>query len=140
MKFSLGRFQIGYKGCSSREIEELEARFGVRLPSPYCRFLSRFGRDGVASPALRGSDYYMPLLFSLRAWAEDLLKADGSAFTLHPQDFVLFMHQGYQFCYFRADGASDDPPVFFYFEDWMQPEQRFSTLSDWLKTHGVYVA
>jgi hypothetical protein len=137
---SLGRFQFGHHGCSRREIAKLESRFGVRFPSPYRRFLARFGRDGDASFALRGSDYYIPRLFDLRSGAEELLRESGSPFALHPQDFVLLMHQGYQFYYFRADGASDDPPVYYYFEGRTRPEQKFSTVSDWLREFEVFVA
>ena len=140
MKLSLGRFQIGHDGCSDKEIAELESRFSVRLPSPYRRFLSRFGRDANASFSLRGSDYFIPRLFELRSWAEEMLRESGSPFALHPQDFVPLMHQGYQFYYFRADGASDDPPVFYYFESRTQPEQKFSTVSDWLRQYEVFVA
>ena len=130
---------MGHDGCSDGEIAELESRFGIWLPRPYRRFLSRFGRDDDASSALRGSDYYIPRLFDLRSWAEELLRESRSPFALHPQDFVLLMHQGYQFYYFRADGASEDPPVFYFYEGRTQPEQKFSTVSDWLRKYGVSV-
>ena len=139
MKFSFGPFQIGHNGCSERQIVELESRFGIRFPSPYRRFLSRFGRDSDASSALRGSDYYLPRLPDLRSWADELLRESGSPFVLHPQDFVFLMHQGYQFFFYRADGESDDPPVFYYFEGWTQPVLKFSTVSDWLKECGAFV-
>ena len=112
----------------------------MRLPSSYRRFLARFGRDSDASSALRGSDYFVPVLFKLRSWAEELLQEDGSPFQLHSQDFVISMHQGYQFLFFRADGTSDDPPVFFCFEGRKQPEQKFASISDWLRECNVYVA
>jgi len=137
MKLNIGRFQIGQNGCSGAEIAALESRFGVRLPGPYRKFLSRFGRDRQASSVLGGSDYFVPVLFELRAWAEELLQENGSQFQLHPQDFVALMHQGYQFFYFRADGLSDDPPVFYYCEGWKQSEKKFGTISDWLKECGV---
>ena len=140
MKLTIGRFRIGQAGCSEREIARLESKFGVRLPSPYRKFLSRFGRDRDASSVLSGSDYFVPVLFELRAWADELLQENGSPFQLHPKDFVVLMHQGYQFFYFRADGTSDDPPVFFYFEGREQPEQKFSTVSEWLRTFDVLVA
>lgn len=140
MKLTIGRFQIGHDGCFDWEIAKLESKLGVRFPSPYRRFLRRFGRDNAASSALRGSDYFVPVLFELRSWAEELLQESGSPFALHPQDFVLLMHQGYHFCYFRADGENDDPPVYFYCESRKQPEKKFGTISDWLREHGVFVA
>lgn len=139
MKFSLGRLQMGHDGCFEWEIAKLESRFCVRLPSPYRRFLSRFGRDNAASASLRGSDYYVPLLFDLRVWAEELLRDGGASFALHPQDFVIMMHQGYEFYYFRADGCSDDPPVHWYREGWTQPKESFNAISDWLRAHRVIV-
>jgi hypothetical protein len=140
MKVSIGEFQIGHSGCSDREIAKLESKFGVRLPGPYKNFLSRFGRDKSASRMMVGTDYFVPVLFKLRGWAEELLQEDGNPFQLHPQDFVFLMHQGYQFYYFRADGADDDPPVFYYLENSKQPEQKFESISDWLKKLGVHVA
>jgi len=140
MKLSIGKYQIGHSGCTDREIGKLESKFGVRLPGPYRKFLSRFGRDKNASPALSGSDYFVPVLFKLRGWAEELLQESGSHFQFHPQDFVVLMHQGYQFLYFRADGANHDPPVFYYLENQKQPEQKFGSVSDWLKAFEVYVA
>lgn len=139
MKLSIGKFQIGHSGCSDREIAKLESKFNVRLPGSYKRFLSRYGRDKNASSVLGGSDYFVPVLFKLRGWAEELLQEDGSPFQLHPQDFISLMHQGYQFFYFRADGADDDPPVFYYMEDSKKPEQKYGSVSDWLKKLGVYV-
>lgn len=135
---TFGRFPFGNQGCSDADIAELESKFGVRFPTPYRRFLSRFGRDDNASSSLRGSDYYVPVLFDLRSGAEELLMECGSPFALHPQDFVFLMHQGYQFFYFRADGTSDDPPVFYYFEGWKQPVQKFNAISDWLKECKVF--
>ena len=140
MKLSIGKFQIGHSGCSDHDIAKLESKFGVQLPGPYKRFLSRFGRDKSASRMLVGTDYFVPVLFKLRDWAEELLHEDGFPFQLHPQDFVFLMHQGYQFCYFRADGANDDPPVFYYLENQKKPEQKFGSVSDLLKKLGVYVA
>jgi hypothetical protein len=140
MKLTFGRFQIGHDGCFDWEIAKLESKLGVRFPSPYRRFLRRLGRDNAASSALRGSDYFVPVLFELRPWAEELLRESGSPFALHPQDFILLMHQGYQFYYFRADGANDDPPVFEYIEGGAQPEQKFRSISDWLREYGVFVA
>jgi len=140
MKLQLGRLQVGHDGCPRGQIDEIESSLGVRLPSSYRRFLARFGRDDGASAALRGSDYYLPLLLDLRSGAEELLRESNSSFALHPQDFVFWMHQGYQFCFFRADGSNQDPPVFYYFEGWPQPQEKFISVSDWLRDYGVFVA
>jgi SMI1 / KNR4 family (SUKH-1) len=133
-------FQVGHGGCTRRQIGEIEARLGVQLPNSYRRFLSRFGRDTDACAALRGSDCCFSRLLDLRTWADQLLRESSAPFALHSQDFVFLMHQGYQFYFFRADGLSDDPPVFYFFEGWKQPEQKFSTITDWLKEYGVFVA
>jgi hypothetical protein len=56
-----------------------------------------------------------PVLFKLREGAEELLEKDDSPFVLPEKAFVFWMHQGYQFAFFVADG-DDDPMVYYYME------------------------
>jgi hypothetical protein len=44
-----------------------------------------------------------------------MLTEDGFPQKLPDDGFVFFMHQGYQFNFFRVSGE-DDPPVYRYFE------------------------
>jgi hypothetical protein len=61
-----------------------------------------------------------------------LLEESGRPFALPPDAVVFAMHQGYQFCYFHAEGITDDPAVFYYFEGWPAARQPNDRFSDWV--------
>jgi hypothetical protein len=60
-----------------------------------------------------------------------LLKEDGAPFSLPMEAFVFFMHQGYQFMFFLADGA-EDPEVWYYHEGDGVPALRYPSFSSLL--------
>jgi hypothetical protein len=113
-------------GCSPEEIREVEGKFGVTLPAFYRCFLQKMGRR--AGEFLVGSDVFYPQLLNLREYAEDLLRETRCSFSLGKEDFVFFVHQGYQFAYFRASDG-DDPPVWYFYETWKEPQEKWSSLS-----------
>jgi hypothetical protein len=105
----------------------LISKFGD-LPSSYVQFLKIAGRG--AGRFLQGSDFAFPELLELRSWAEELLVEAGVEFRLRPEDFVFFMHQGYQFWFFRnAEGV----PVFGFGEGEPMPRATFSSFPEWLQ-------
>ena len=112
-----------FRGCSLDEVRELESRYAVTLPTFYTEFLLRMGRG--AGAYMRGSDVFYPELLQVRRYAEELLREAGVNFQLGQNDFVFFVHQGYQFAYFQTD-TSDDPPVWYFYETWKSPEKRKS--------------
>ena len=99
--------------CSADEVERLDRAAAHRLPAAYKAYLLIAGAEPPA--AWVGSDCTVRHLPGLKEAADELLKSDGQP-PLSQQAFVFFMHQGYQFFYFIADGTSDDPPVFYYLE------------------------
>lgn len=114
----------------STEIAKLEEHLRLPIPAAYRAYLAIAG--GSPPPELVGSDCHGRYLFELRDGAVELLNECGNPFTL-PDDAVVFlMHQGYQFFYFQADGVTDDPPVYYYFEDRPEVERPYERFSDWV--------
>jgi hypothetical protein len=129
----VGRFEsLGLTGkpFGVKQIEGLERHLGVSLPAAYRAYLPIAGQE--APPSLIGSDCHGSYLFQLREWADGLLAECGKPFELPAGAVVFSMHQGYQFLYFVADGITDDPAEFYYFEGWSAPEQRYNRFSEWV--------
>ena len=82
------------------------------LPDTYLTFMKNAG-NGIRF--FRGSSYAMSEINNIKLWAQELLEEDCSTETLTTNDFVFFMHQGYQFYFFRLN-EGDNPPVYFYEE------------------------
>jgi len=98
--------------CSKEEIKEIALSCNYPLPASYLEFLRNMGRG--AGEFLKGSSCFYPEILELRNWAEELLVENS--FTPLPDDaFVVWMHQGYQFLFFRAK-EGEDPPLYFYLE------------------------
>ncbi|MGZ3581989.1 MAG: SMI1/KNR4 family protein [Ktedonobacterales bacterium] len=99
--------------CTLEEVRSLEDLLGHRLPIAYKEFLLWMGHG--AGPFLRGTDVFFQDLPGMLEAAKDLLNENGIEDPLPDDAFIFYMHQGYQFMFFRlSDG--DDPPVYFYGE------------------------
>jgi hypothetical protein len=116
--------------CTEAEVSALEQDVGTRLPAAYRAMLLLMGRE--PDPSFTGTDLSIRSLRELQPAARELLEENGRPFELPPGAFVFLSHQGYQFMYFVADGASDDPPVYHYLEGSRAPERRTERFSDWL--------
>jgi hypothetical protein len=100
-------------GCTYHEIIELEKKLGFSLPEAYKEFLLWMGKN--AGRVLQGSDCFFAHLPDLKEWAVELLEENHFSYTLPEDAFVFFMHQGYQFSFFRLS-EGDDPPTYSYCE------------------------
>ena len=118
------------KGCSPDEIRRLEAHYNLSLPKLYQEFLREMGHR--AGLFYQGTDMFYETLIDLREGASQLLREDESWFQLPDDAFVFFMHQGYQFMYFRTANGNDDPPVFNYLEGDGTPTQAYDSFSEFL--------
>jgi SMI1 / KNR4 family (SUKH-1) len=116
--------------CTEAEVSALQRDLGVRLPAAYRAMLLLMGRE--PDPSFTGTDLSMRWLRDLQPAALELLEDNGRPFELPPRSFVFLSHQGYQFMYLVADGASDDPPLYYYREGTAAPERRAERFSDWL--------
>lgn len=116
-------------GCSPEECSVTEDKLKVRLPSIYQAFLLKMGRS--TADFLRGEERCYPELLALTSDAQELLSDSNANFRLQPTSFVFWMSQGAQFSFFdTAEG--DDPPVYHYREDDIEPINRHDHFSQWL--------
>jgi hypothetical protein len=109
----LNKNNLSMKPCSAEEMDSiLKAVKNNHLPNAYVKFMQAAG-NGFR--AFRGSSFAVNEIFHLREGAEELLEEDESAETLTDNEYVFFMHQGYQFYFFRLN-EGDDPPIYYYGE------------------------
>jgi hypothetical protein len=92
--------RLGASGCSPDEVERVRVDQGVDLPWSYECFLRSMGRD--SGGIFAGSELSYPEVLGLRRDAQDLLRENGSTFTLPPDALVFWMHQGYQFAFMQG--------------------------------------
>ena len=116
------------KGCSNQEVWQLERQLGVKLPQAYREFLLLMGKE--AGQFLRGSDCFYQHLPELQTAAIELLEENHFPQLLPNDAWVFFMHQGYQFSFFRL-GEGEDPPTYSYCEaeteqSFVKSQERFS--------------
>lgn len=118
--------------CTQFEVTNLEKQLEVSLPEIYKRILLKMGKG--AGNFWVGEDCFYRHLPSIQEWAKDLL-AENHFLSLPHDAFVFFMHQGYQFSFFRLS-EGDNPPIYSYSE--AQKEPSFITtqahLTDFLAT------
>ncbi|OIP75956.1 MAG: SMI1/KNR4 family protein [Oscillatoriales cyanobacterium CG2_30_44_21] len=101
------------KSCSLDEIAELEKQCGFNLPNIYRLVLLEMGHG--AGDFWAGEDCFYDCLPLVQTWAKELLLEDNFPISLPDDAFVFFMHQGYQFDFFRFS-EGDNPPVYSYLE------------------------
>ena len=126
------------RAWDASDIARLEEHLGLPIPVAYRAYLLIAG--GSNPPALRGSDVSGNYVYRLREVAISLLRGNGNPFRLPNDAIVFFMHQGYNFCYFHADGITDDPPVYFYMEgDTKSDAQRMihERFTDWVDESAI---
>ncbi len=116
------------EGCTDEDVAKLERKFGHRLPAAFVALLKRSGRSW--GKLMQGEDFRFPEMLEYRAIAESLL-SDMENLQLDARDFVFFMHQGYQFLFFRAEG-SDNPAVYHYNADDPGFNKVYNTFTEWL--------
>ena len=99
--------------CTDEEILLIEQQFHLSLPTAYKEFLLTMGKG--AGDLLVGSEFLYKDLPGLQEVAHEMLAEDAFPQNLPEDAFVFFMHQGYQFNFFRTS-EGDNPPVYRYFE------------------------
>jgi len=121
--------------CTERQVVSLEQWHECALPQAYREFLFWMGSWGGGF--LIGSHCFYGDLKNIQTWAKDLLQEDGFPGMLPEDAFVFWMHQGYQFYFFRSH-EGEDPPIYYYLES-VENEpaqtsfvQKFAHFSDFL--------
>jgi len=129
-------------GCNQNELIEFEKKIGISLPTAYQEFLLLMGHG--AGKFLRGSDCFFQKLPYLKEWAIEILQENNFPEPLPDDAFVFFMHQGYQFSFFRLL-EGDDPPTYSYSEgtnqtSFIRSHDKFSEfLATEVKIHAKYL-
>lgn len=117
------------RGCTPQEIEKLERLVGKSLPRAYREFLLAIGHQ--AGSFFRGTSIFYNQVARLTDAACELLAENDLVGVLPEDAFVFYLHQGYEFGYFRlVDG--DDPPVYQYFEGAGLPKLVWPSFTDYL--------
>lgn len=130
LKLALPQEQVG---CTRNEVILIEQQLEINLPIVYQEFLLSMGHS--AGKFLQGSDCFFQHLLFLQDWAVELLNENNFPQKLPEDVFVFYMHQGYQFSFFRLS-EGDDPPTYSYCEGTNQTTFIIShkRFSDFLKT------
>ncbi len=113
--------------CTEEEVALLEQQTHLSLPRAYREFLLTMGKG--AGTLLRGSDWVYSDLPTLREVAPEILEEDHYSHPLPEDAFVFFMHQGYQFRFFRTS-EGDDPPVYRYVEERDRNRETFLCIAE----------
>jgi hypothetical protein len=135
-------------GCTEEEIETLEKRVGLKLPSAYHEFLRWMGKgDGRFWIGLGGFYEGLP---RYNEWARELVRESGSAAELPSDAFVVFWDDNY--FYFLRTSEGDNPPVYAFLSPSLEelirraytpttlpPSQRFARYVFENATHDGFV-
>ncbi|HVL12936.1 MAG TPA: SMI1/KNR4 family protein [Gemmata sp.] len=129
-------------GCTPGEIAVLEARYGVRLPLTYRRYLEVMGhRAGrlftCDHAAVAYSDVLAMTAEQRQLWAEEVQAGNGngpsSGFELPADALLIFGRLGEQFEFIRCGGQEDSPVWYFNTWEWQVRESAPSVLA-WLES------
>ena len=93
--------------CTEDEIEELESRFGVRLPESYKKFLRLMGWGPRRFLESDHWDAFYPELLGMGRGEEYEEVCEDL-----PEDYFVFASRLSYHLFFVADGRSEDPPVY----------------------------
>ncbi|MBO0700393.1 MAG: SMI1/KNR4 family protein [Zavarzinella sp.] len=131
-------------GCTPAEIEALEARYGVRLPRVYRRYLEVMGhRSGRLFTCDHAAVFYPHVLAMTEEqrglWAEAKAE-DGSGpppeFDLPADALLILSRLGEQFEFIRCGGQDDSPVWYFNTWEWRVRESAPTVLA-WLESWCV---
>jgi hypothetical protein len=115
-------------GCSDREIDIIEKHFSFTLPYEYRKFLSVAGKG--AGKLFQGSDIFFPSLLELQEEAKYLLLELSLDNLFDGSEKIFYMHQGYEFNYFKD--LSADPVVMQFTEGCDGPIVAYERFSDFI--------
>ena len=113
------------KGCSEKEISDLEKKCDVVFPESYKVFLRNFGH-GLGGYVMGDIDFFynqiQPLTDLLR---NEVLIYEGDP-VLPEKAVVIAGRYGEQFMFFDGSGTVKEPPIFYYKEN----AQNFKKFGD----------
>lgn len=116
-------------GVSIDDINFVEKKFSIELPTVYKDFLAVMGRN--AGKLAEDIDFYFPRIIELKNEAEEMIEDKHDAFYLPVKSFVFSAYQGFQYHYFICDGKND-PEVYRLFDGGEVPKKVANSFSEYL--------
>jgi len=101
--------------CTEKEIDKVRSLADSKLPEAYIEFMTVMG-NGTNGKFMGGESCFMNEIEYLNEGAAEILEEDESKHILTKEDFVFWMCQGCQICFFKLN-EGDNPPIYFYNED-----------------------
>ncbi|MEQ9668818.1 SMI1/KNR4 family protein [Coleofasciculus sp. G2-EDA-02] len=114
-----------FRPCTEEEVLALEQQLKVSLPAAYREFLLWMGHS--TGELFAGSQWNYKKIIRLQTGAKEILERNSFPEPLPDDAFIFWMHQGYQFMFFRLS-EGDDPPVYYYHEG--RHENSFDKYTD----------
>jgi hypothetical protein len=102
-------------GCTEQEIEALEARFSLRLPSAYREYLQWIGRE--AGAFMRGMPCFYPEILEAQEKAKELLQRDHAPLPLPEDALVTAFFPDQSFTFIRCS-EGENPPLYYHRREW----------------------
>ena len=114
------------RGCSEKEISDLEKECDVVFPESYKVFLRNFGR-GLGGYVMRDIDILLNRnIQSLTNLLRNEILVDEGDPVLPEKAFVFSNRYGEQFTFFDGSGIVKEPPIFYY----MEYDKNFKKIGD----------
>ena len=121
-------------GCSSSEIAAIEARYGLRLPATYRRFLEVMGqRSGWLFAAEQVLVHYDSILTLTEELRDHLALDDQELVAKIPPDAFFVLTTGDDVDLFIRCGEAEDSPVYALNRAERSIEVAYSSVTEWLE-------
>ena len=119
-------------GLSSDELTKVEEKMGVVLPETYKQLMRAFGPEILFELSNENSTI---CISQLQQEALNVLRESDAPNLKLPDKTFVFFCSWVHFCFFIADGNSDNPFVYYYYyedEQYNLCGSPQGTLKDWL--------
>ena len=121
-------------GCSPSEISAVEARYGLRLPATYRRFLQAMGhRCGWLFGGEQVVVDYEAILTLTQESRSSLSSEDPELAAQIPPDAFFVLTSGDDADFFIRCGEGDDPPVYALNTAERSIEEAYASVTEWLE-------
>jgi hypothetical protein len=126
-------------GCSSSEIAEIEARYGLSLPATYRRFLEVMGhRSGWLFAAEQVLVHHESILTLTEGLRNSLSLEDPELAAKIPPDAFFVLTSDDDVDFFIRCGEAEDPPVYALNGAERSIEVAYSSVTEWLEGSCEY--
>jgi hypothetical protein len=133
--------QVEMIGCTAEQIEALEAKYRLRLPRTYRRFLEVMGQGSgrlfTCDHAAVSYSHVLVMTAEMRKQSARPNTATGTApnqeFELPADALIIYGRLGEQFEFIRCNNQDDSPVWYFNTDEW-EMRQTHSSILEWLES------